>query len=302
MPLLAALLVFAATPEPATKVQDAYPVISPDGGTLLFQSTRSGRWALWKANADGSKPHIFLDPGDDPVTPSWSPDGALIAYAATVDGQSQLFVVNADGSDRRQLTATPGDNSHPHFAMTGRLFFNSARATPDPAADWSDQHHDVYSVKADGSDLKRHPDCKTVCTFASLSPDGQYLAFRKVLKSQGRDWAQQDIAVNSEIFVKRLRTGKERNLSSDPAFDGWPVWTPDSKWIVFASARGGRPFTGEIYAVRPEGGEPVKLTEDAWSNAQPSVSPDGKTLLTYRTIETDTVEFGHIGRMTLSLP
>lgn len=302
MSLLAAALLFAAAPQPATFVKDAYPVLSPDGAALLFQSTRSGRWALWISAPDGSSPKILIDSGDDPVTPSWSPDGARIAYAATIDGESQIFVADANGSNRRQITDTKGDNSHPHFGSNGRLYFNSARATPDPDADWSDQHHDIYSMKADGSDLQRHTECMAVCTFPSLSPDGTHLAFRRVVKSTGRNWAQENITKNSEVFVKRLKDGEERNVSADPAFDGWPVWTPDSRYVVFASNRSGVPNVGQNYAVRPDGTGLARLTQDSWSNVQPSFSPDGNTLFTYRHVEDATGEFGHIAKTAINLP
>lgn len=298
----AALFIIAGAVEPLTGVEDAYPVLSPDGETLLFQSTRNGRWALYTAKSDGGDVKVLLDSGDDPVTPSWSPDGAMIAFAATAEGQSEIFIMSADGSGRKRLTNDPGDDSHPHWSASGRIFFNSPRATPDRNADWSDQHHDIYSMKADGSDLKRHTDCKTVCTFPSPSPDGRYLTFRKTLREPGRNWRQEPIDRNSEVFVKDLKTGRERNISADPAFDGWPVWTPDSRYVVFASNRGGKPAVGEIFAVRPDGGEIIQLTDDNWSNVQPSVSPDGTSLLTYRLIEDADSEFGLIGILKLSLP
>lgn len=66
--------------------------------------------------------------------------------------------------------------------------------------------------------------------------------------------------------------------------------------------RGGRPNVGQIYAARPEGGAIRQLTDDDWSNAQPFVTADNAALLTYRLIETADAEFGHIGRVALTLP
>ncbi len=300
--LVAAIFLAAGATAPLTRVQDAYPTLSPDGQTLAFQSTRNGRWALYTARADGAETTLLLDSGDDPVTPSWSPDGKMIAFAATVDGQSDIFVLNSDGTERRRLSDDPGDDSHPHWSADGRIFFNSPRRTPDRNADWSDQHHEIYSMKKDGTDIRQHSECKAVCTFPSPSPDGKHLAFRRTLSEAGKNWGQSDVASNSEVFVKDLASGRERNLSADPAFDGWPVWTPDSEWIVFASNRGGTPLVGQIYAVRPAGGDIVQLTDEPWSNVQPSVAPDGKTLFSYRLIEDGDAEFGHIGATALTLP
>ena len=47
----------------------------------------------------------------------------------------------------------------------------------------------------------------------------------------------------------------ERNLTNHAAFDGWPAWSPDGRWIVFASDRGGNQ---QIHVMTPDG-ENVRL-------------------------------------------
>ena len=55
--------------------------------------------------------------------------------------------MNADGSGIVQLTRTNGDDSHPHWSADGsRIMFNSSRTTPDSAADWSKQWHELFSM------------------------------------------------------------------------------------------------------------------------------------------------------------
>jgi Tol biopolymer transport system component len=143
----AILMAAMATAEPVslTAVQDSYPHLSPDGRTLVFHSNRSGRQAIWLAEADGAHPRMLYDGGDlgsDPGTAVWSPDGQSIAFAmrpvsATDDNESDVFVMDSEGRSVRRLTETPGDDSHPHWAVDGkRIYFNSARATPDLKADW----------------------------------------------------------------------------------------------------------------------------------------------------------------------
>ena len=62
----------------------------------------------------------------------------------------------ANGRNIRRMTHAPGDDSHPHWSGDGRrIFFNSARATPDLKAEWSKQWIDIYSMAADGSDVRR---------------------------------------------------------------------------------------------------------------------------------------------------
>lgn len=297
--MFTALLIAAAltaAPQIVTGAQDAYPALSPDGETLAFQSTRNGRWAIYLADADGANVRILIDSGDDPVTPSWSPDGRRIAFAASVDGQSEIFVIDQDGSNRRRLTDHPGDDSHPHFGPDGRIFFNSPRATPDPSLPWAEQYHDIYSMGVDGSGLRRHTRCRAVCTFPSVSPDGHWLAYRKVLSAPGRNWRQEPIARNSEIFVSSLHRRGEINVSNDPAFDGWPVWSPDSQWIGFSSNRGGTPLVGQVYVVRPDGRDLQRVSTSSLSQVQPSFTPGGRAILASSVFETPDGEFSAIVR------
>ncbi|HNR77591.1 MAG TPA: hypothetical protein PKM48_10710 [Parvularculaceae bacterium] len=297
----AALLLIAGAAAPVTAVRDSYPSLSPDGSTLLFQSNRSGRNAIYLADADGANVRAIYDE-EISETPAWSPDGRMIAFVAVLNDDTEIFVMNADGSNPRQITDQPGDDAHPHWSSDGRIFFNSARTTPDLSADWSSQYHEIFSMKPDGSDLKQHTRCRTVCTFGSPSPDGERLAYRKVVDGEGLNWAQKKGARNSEIFVARMNGSDERNLSQSPAFDGWPVWSPDSRYVVFASNRAGVPLVGQVYAVKPKDGKIIQLTDEAWSNVQPSLAGDGKTLFTYRNIESETAEFGHIAKKDIALP
>lgn len=304
-----ALLIAIAQPVAVTAVRDSYPHLSSDGRSLLFHSNRSGAQAIWIAEADGKNPRLLFSGGSlgsEPGTPVWSPDGTTIAFAmrpasATDENESEIYVMRSDGSAVRRLTQASGDDSHPHWSADGkRIFFNSARATPDLKADWTRQWIDIYSMAADGSDLRRHTDCRVVCTYPVPSPDGRSVAHRKTLATAGFNWAQQAIERNSEIFLTALDGSGSVNLSNSPAYDGWPNWSPDGRWLVFTSNRGQQPNVGQIYAIRPDG-TGLKLLTEGMSKAQPSLSQDGKRLYFYENVETDQFEIGHIASLEISL-
>jgi TolB protein len=304
-------LLFAAAALAPVPPSDSCPQLSPDGRRLVFQSNRTGRPALWIAGADGDAPRMLFDGGalgGAPASPAWSPDARAIVLALRPAGaadpeESDIYVMAADGSRVRRLTETTGDDSHPHWSGDGsRIFFNSARATPDPRAEWSRQWIDIYSMAPDGTNIRRHSDCRSICTYPWPSPDGKWLAFRRVIDGPGRDWALQPVTRNSEIFVARIDGSEARNLSRNTAYDGWPTWSPDSRWIVFASNRAGAPRAAQLYAVRPDGTALTALTEGPWSRVQASFAPGGRELLAYESHESETLEQGHVASIAIDLP
>jgi len=286
-----------------TSVRDSYPHLSPDGQRLLFHSNRNGRQAIWNAGADGSDPRILFDDpaiGEDPGGPVWSPDGRAIAFAmkprgATDPNESEVYTMKSDGSRLRRLTNTPGDDSHPHWSADGaRIFFNSARGTPDLTAEWGSQWIDIYSMAADGSKIIRHTDCRSTCTYPVPSPDGRSVAHRRTTATLSQTWDLSPAMRNSEIFVTPLDGSAAVNVSNSPAYDGWPMWSPDGRWLVFSSNRDGVAMTGQIYRIRADGTGLRRITQGDWSRVQPSFSADGKRLFVNESMENDRFELGHI--------
>ncbi len=302
--VLLAPALLAADP-PATQlfqVRDMYPDQSPDGSRIVFQSNRDGSNQVWLMNSDGSGvQQITHVPGEGAETPVWSPDGRRIAYAVySGEGNNDVWVMDADGSNPVQVTDGPGYDGHPHWTLDGnRIVFNSDRDTPDPSASWSQRWHDIWSVRPDGSGARKLTDCRAVCTFGSLSPDGRWLLYRKVEGGGGLDWSLEAIENNSEIHLMNLEGGEMRKLAPHPAFDGWPLWSPDGEWIVFASNRAGPALTGQLWLIRPNGEGLRQITFGDWGHAQPSFTADGRGLLAYRFQETANWEYGGITRIPL---
>ena len=76
-------------------------------------------------------------------------------------------------------------------------------------------------------------------------------------------------------------------LTFDEGSDHDPVWTPDGKWVAFASDRGGRAIN--LYWKRADGtGDAERLTESSNIQIHRSWSPDGN-VLAFHELSSETV-------------
>ena len=80
---------------------------------------------------------------------------------------------------------------------------------------------------------------------------------------------------NAEIYVMDSDGDNQLRLTSDPAFDADPSWSPDGDRIAFVSNRNGG--YEHIYVMNSDGQNLVKLTKNS-SNRHPAWSPDGERI------------------------
>lgn len=69
--------------------------------------------------------------------------------------------------------------------------------------------------------------------------------------------------------------GDVRRLTSHPAYEGAPRFSPDGRFVVFEGERDGR---AEIYRVQVENGKVERLTDSVSRKLGPAYSPDGSKI------------------------
>jgi hypothetical protein len=185
------------------------PSFSPDSRSILWfkYGGDNGENGLYLMNLDGSgQRQLTGDGGQEPV---FSPSGAVIAYSL-----NGIAIANADGSgshgivadQNRATTNPPGHylevNNEPSWAPDGqRLAFarrtrtdmivcNPAppNCTPDATTDTS---IDVFSVNADGSDVRQLTSTADVDEVdPSYSPDGRMIAYYRKPADRGDEFGE----------------------------------------------------------------------------------------------------------------
>jgi len=94
----------------------------------------------------------------------------------------------------------------------------------------------------------------------ALSPDGKQLAF----------------VYRGDVWITSDKGGRAMPLTSHVETDAYPLFSPDGRWIAFASKRNGN---WDIFAVPADGGKARQLTWHSGSEIPFGWRPDGKKLL-----------------------
>lgn len=198
------------------KVTETSPAWSPNREQIAFIRPKTHTSdQIWVMNADGSHqqalthfrnaPQLF---GNDVTSDlSWSPDGQELSFAAyrnNQGGREQLYVVNVRTHSVRRLTNLPYGATQPEWSPDGRWIAFVGAVAPDRIYLLSTKTHKAHAVgKATGLDI-------------AWSPDSKQLVFNTLGKLE---------------LVNVAGT----HYHSLGVFGGQPSFSPDGRWIVFAS-------------------------------------------------------------------
>lgn len=265
--LFLAALPAAAVQEPpltlayqVTRSVNLDPSISPDGKRMVYISEIAGKEQLFAANIDGSNPVQLTHDEVNHEDPAWSPDGKTIAFVLLQGDREQIHLMKVDGSGVEPLTPPELRTIHPAWSPDGKRV---AFCTDDDLKPPKKNDSDIYEIEI-ATRKSRKLITGGVNTYPVWSPDGQKLVFRRMLGES-----------DSEVFVANSDGSGARNLTRNPAFDGWPAWAPDGNRIAFASNRN-RNY--EIYVMDSDGGHVRRVANTEGRATAPKWSPDGKTL------------------------
>jgi len=244
---------------PLTYSYNYDPTLSPDGKQMIFLKVLEGKEQMFVANIDGTAEKQLTRDGVDLEDPAWSPDGRSVAYVRLEGPKNGLYVLDLATGTARKLSPPTQSPIHPAWMPDGQSILYCTNDDLDPPRK---NAAEIYRVDVATGRIATVIS-GGVNTYPVPSPDGKRLAFRKMLD------------INSEVFVADMNGKNIRNLTADPAFEGWPAWSPDGKRIAFAANRNS---AYQVFVMNADGGE-VKLVANSEGRATaPKWSPDGRTL------------------------
>jgi dipeptidyl aminopeptidase/acylaminoacyl peptidase len=157
--------------------RDYGPTWSPDGKRIAFRSDRDGNAEIYSMAADGSDERRLTNSPSSDNSPRWGPDGRIVwvSDGRGTGSKTSLWVMNGDGSNQHRLTPTSffWNESRPAWSPDGKhLVFQADRDGPVG-------NTELYSMAADGSDLRRLTTYPGKDDWPAWSPDGKTIAFAR---------------------------------------------------------------------------------------------------------------------------
>jgi len=297
----------------------AYAVSTPD-----IDANR-GVSNIWMVSTAGGDPVQVTQGGRD-NSPTWSPDGKHLAFLSARDGSSQVYVISMDGGEARKVTQFSTGADLFKWAPDGKAIAFTSSVYVDCKDDECnrkrDEEKDKSKVKAriydhllyrhwdhwsegkrshlflmavDGSAAARDltaganydvpPDERGSASDINFSPDGKEICFTAVTDKV------EAISTNGDLFLVPTSGGEARKITSNPGFDGNPVYSPDGKYIAYHAqlTAGYEADRWRVMLYDRQSGKTENISDTFDRSAENLAwAPDSKTI--YFTAENETLE------------
>ena len=245
---------------------------SPDGRLIAFvagnpQFIGAGRMVGNQAASliavmrpDGSGAELVTSGNVLAMSPAWTPDSRRLLFVSSAYGTRDVFEVSLSGGGKptgepRRLTV--GLNVHSvslsrdgrHVAY-GTLILSS----------------NIWSIEV--------PERPPISIREAVPVTSGIQNIESVTVSRDSQWLAFDsnLAGNQDIYRMRVAGGEPEQVTTDPADEFAPTWSPDAGQIAFhAFPRDNR----DLYVVGADGRGRQPLTSDPGHEWFPSWSPDG---------------------------
>jgi TolB protein len=207
----------------------------------------------------------------------------------------QIFTMSIDGSNKQMVSNGKGRTTCSYFLPgdTKIIYASTQLSSKDcpPPPDRSKGYvwelynsYDIFSAKADGTDLKQLTFSNGYDAEATVSPVGDKIVFTST-----RDG-------DPEIYVMDLDGSNQTRLTFQKGYDGGPFFSQDGKKIVFRASRPKteeeladykelasdglfRPSILELYTMNADGSDIKQITNFGKASFAPFFHPGGEKII-----------------------
>lgn len=206
------------------------PKFSPDGSSIVFESTRDGKSSIYTINPDGSGLKKITDTAFHYGQPEWSTDGKHFVYYGS-NHPMQLYINSFKGGEQKQLP-TPGlDAYEPVWSSQNIIAFDFRPVGQTP--------NDIAIMNADGTGFtKLTKDEQYDCSSPQWSSDGKKILFQRsiAIRKPWKEITKEEMKKkkqSAEIMIMNADGSDIRTLVSNLEGEVAPFWSHDEKAIYY---------------------------------------------------------------------
>lgn len=222
--------------------ENSYPIASPDGRWIAYQSNRDGDFEIYIVNSFGGQRRQLTYNTRTDRLPSWSPDGQWILFSSDVNGNENydLRRISFDGNVEEEVFSNGQRNSHARYSPDGRFIIFTTGADPRNAATWEIARLDTETGETRLLTNNNVRDASPV-----FSPDGNTILY---ITYTGTSNAIATMSLN----------GQSQRILYDTDMNEWAAsYSPDGLYISFTAEVDGR---DQVFLMTAEGTEAQQIT------------------------------------------
>jgi len=264
-----------ARPLLANPANDYNASFSRDGKWIVFTSERNGSADIYRAHPDGSGlEQLTNDPSFDDQA-AFSPDGEKIAFVSSRNKQADIFILDIATKKIMNITNHPAGDFRPSWSPDGEwIAFSTDRDAQRIMPVFTLWHStEIYTIRVDGSALKRRTKMDTYAGSPCWSPDGKQILFYEAALQQVRNMnTVMKVNATTQLSVINVSDNIKQTITKDTGEKIYPRWFGDGSMAYVT--------WGETPGIIFTNGK----TKLKGNFENPSWSTDGKSMLFHREV------------------